>query len=368
MAFRRRLIPGRWRDLFCGHLYPASAHYSAAHATLQHLKDAGGALQETLNAKTAELAARLNRFFEVHEAPTRIEHFGSMFYYSFPPDLRMAPLHYHLMRERGIHLIEGYPCFLTTAHSAKDFERVAEAFEQTTLEMQKASFLPASSSHATRIVSPPIAPASRSGPQVCPLTDPQVEILLSIQLNPSVTCAYNESLKISFKGALDVPALQRSLQQVTERHDILNGTFNSRKLLLVVSPPRKIGIPIVDLSSQKAAAREKQLQELIAHEATTPFDLALGPVVRARLVRLAADEHVLLLCTHHLVCDGWSANVIMSELAAIYSAEHKGAVTPLPKAFQFVEYAARRSAYQSTPEYLADENYWLSLFQKKRRC
>ena len=379
--FMDALDGGEWRfgddsyptvgvTFFAGTFIRHPLTMAAAHATLTHLKQAGAALQETLNAKTDALANRLNRFFDAHEAPTRIEHFGSMFYFSFPPDLRLAPLHYHLMREKGIHLIEGYPCFLTTTHSAADIEKVATAFEKTLLEMQHAGFLPATTqpsatSPSANKFSSRQAQAPKLGPQVFPLTDSQVEILLSIQLDPAVTCAYNESLKMSFKGVLDVPALQRALQSVMARHDILSGTFNVHKRLLIVSPPRKIAIPIVDLSSQAVSTREQHLQELIAQEAKTPFDLAQGPVVRARLVRLAAAEHVLLLSTHHLVCDGWSANVIVNELAAIYATEHKGVAAEMPEALQFREYAERRSAYQLTPEYSADENYWLKIFQQE---
>ena len=336
---------------------------AAAHATLQHLKNQDGALQDSLNSKTTALASRLNSLFDAHGAPTRIEHFGSMFYFSFPPDLRFAPLYYHVMREKGIHLLEGYPCFLTTAHSEQDLERVAAAFEQSLVEMQQAGFLPACSDQSTDDSSLSILLEPEPIAAAIPLTDPQVEILLSIELDPEVTCAYNESFNINFKGPLDVEALRQSLQEVIARHDILSSRFDFENRSLILAPPPEIDLPIVDLSSEDEGTRRARLQEIITGEATTPFDLTGGPVVRLHLVRLASDEHVCVFSTHHVVCDGWSTNVIVDELAAIYSAKRKGVAANLPNAFQFREYAARRSAYQAAPEFAADEAYWLSTFE-----
>ena len=92
---------------------------AAARAVLLHLKQAGPGLQQTLNAKTAALAERLDTFFVERGVPSRIHHFCSWFYFTFPGDARLGALLYYAMRARGIHIQEGYPCFLTTAHTRR---------------------------------------------------------------------------------------------------------------------------------------------------------------------------------------------------------------------------------------------------------
>jgi glutamate-1-semialdehyde aminotransferase/malonyl CoA-acyl carrier protein transacylase/acyl carrier protein len=90
---------------------------AAARSVLKHLQQAGPELQRTLNAKTAKLAESLDRFFVERGVPSRIHHFASWFYFTFAGDARFASLFYYAMRARGIHIQEGYPCFLTTAHT-----------------------------------------------------------------------------------------------------------------------------------------------------------------------------------------------------------------------------------------------------------
>ena len=100
---------------------------AAAKAVLCHLKEQGLQLQENLTAKTVKLVGRLNEILARSGISTRIETFGSWFYFTFPSDERFASLLYYFLRTKGIHLLEGFPCFLTTAHSDLDLERIVYA-------------------------------------------------------------------------------------------------------------------------------------------------------------------------------------------------------------------------------------------------
>ena len=88
-------------------------------------------------------------------------------------------------------------------------------------------------------------------------------------------------------------------------------------------------MPITDLTSVAADKREREAERIAGEEARLPFDLAGGPLLRARLLRLSEDEHVLLVTMHHIVSDGWSMGVLVREVAALYSAFSQGQPAPL---------------------------------------
>ncbi len=115
---------------------------AAAHAVLDHLKANGAALQERLNARTALLMDELNAFCASVGAPVQLVHFASVWKTSFTEDHPLQDLLFAMMRSRGIHVLDNFPCFFTTSHSEQDFVAIAKAFKESVLEMQEAEFLP----------------------------------------------------------------------------------------------------------------------------------------------------------------------------------------------------------------------------------
>lgn len=115
---------------------------AAAHAVLDHLKTAGAALQERLNARTASLADELNAFCAEKGAPIKVTHFASVWKTNFLEDHPLQDLLFAMMRSRGIHILDNFPCFFTTAHGEEDFAAIAKAFKDSVLELQEAEFLP----------------------------------------------------------------------------------------------------------------------------------------------------------------------------------------------------------------------------------
>ena len=116
---------------------------AAARAVLQRLKQEGPELQRGLNLRTSAFVERLRACAVECGAPVQINHFSSWFCFVFPTDLPLAPVFYAAMREKGVHVWEGRPCFLTLAHTDADLDRVVDAFRGTLAEMQAADFLPA---------------------------------------------------------------------------------------------------------------------------------------------------------------------------------------------------------------------------------
>ena len=330
---------------------------AAAKAVLTHLKAAGPSLQQDLNAKTAALAERLDAFFTERGVPSQIRHFASWFYFTFPQDAKLGSLLYYAMRAKGIHIQEGYPCFLTTAHSDADLAAVEAAFRATILEMQEGKVLP---SNATSLAfddragmhesALPIAPAR------VPLTEPQQEIFLSAALHDEANCAFNESLTLTLRGALREDALREALATVFARHDGLRGTVSEDGGWLDIAAEPAFSAEFVDLRGVSNPPQQDMLADAIEREGRTAFDLMHGPLVRATCFRIADEETVLLLTAHHLVLDGWSANQLLEEVGALYSGRTLGALLP------FSSYAVLEKRREEAGDFAKNEAYWVNLF------
>jgi surfactin synthase thioesterase subunit len=161
-----------------------------------------------------------------------------------------------------------------------------------------------------------------------------------LEVGPS---AYNVALPVQFRGHLDVDALRTSLAAIVRRHEVLRTTFTERdgEVLQVIAPSASTELPVLDLSEFGADGAAEQVCAQVAQEQTVSFDLEHGPLLRARLLRLAADEHVLILGVHHIVFDGWSVQILHRELAAGYNALIRGQYPQLPDLpVQYADYSA----------------------------
>ncbi|MEU5837256.1 amino acid adenylation domain-containing protein [Streptomyces diacarni] len=143
---------------------------------------------------------------------------------------------------------------------------------------------------------------------------------------------YNTLRVLRLRGDLDPVALRGALAAVVDRHGALRTTFDSRDghAEQTVHSPVGQSLPLVDLSAADGDERDDALATLLLAEARRPFDLRHGPVLRAQLIRLAGDDHVLALGMHHIVTDGWSMGVLLRELTAYYAAALRGEPAVLP--------------------------------------
>lgn len=146
---------------------------------------------------------------------------------------------------------------------------------------------------------------------------------------------YNYPLAVRIRGPLRCEVLQRSLQHILQRHNVLRSVFRivDEELVQIVTPAAPICIPIVELNQSQtgsASDLEARARHMAVHAARQSFDLSRGPLLRAMLFRLDREDHVLLLTTHHLVYDDWSTGILLRELAELYSAEVAGSTAALP--------------------------------------
>ncbi|MFB2937533.1 amino acid adenylation domain-containing protein [Aerosakkonemataceae cyanobacterium BLCC-F154] len=169
----------------------------------------------------------------------------------------------------------------------------------------------------------------------------QVRMWLLDQLEPG-NPAYNRPTNIHLTGQLNVAALEQSLNEIVRRHDILRTSFLAvdGQPVQVISATLTLSLPIVDLSHLVKNDRESEVQRLATQEAQQSFNLSQLPLIKAILVRLNEQEHILLLTLHHIIFDGWSMGVLTQELAALYEAFSTGKPSPLPELpIQYADFA-----------------------------
>ncbi|QSQ15807.1 non-ribosomal peptide synthetase/type I polyketide synthase [Myxococcus landrumensis] len=163
--------------------------------------------------------------------------------------------------------------------------------------------------------------------------------------------ALNMSATLRLTGTLDVDALRRSLEAVARRHEALRTTYPrvDGKTVARVSSEARVPLVVDALEHLAPAVREAEWRKRVYEEMSRPFDLAGGPVVRARLLRLEAHEHLLVVAVHHVVCDTWSLVVLSGELGAFYGAFVKKEAAALPELrIQYSDFAAwQREALES---------------------
>ncbi|MBK9992034.1 MAG: amino acid adenylation domain-containing protein [Verrucomicrobia bacterium] len=195
-----------------------------------------------------------------------------------------------------------------------------------------------------------------------PITEGQSEIWLAMQLAPEMACAYNDVLIVSIRGSLDETTLRTSLHDLIARHDALRLTFSKDGKTQQVASRLAIDAPVSDLSSLDRNAQDERINATARQEDATTFNLENGPLLRLHLFKRSRSEHVLLLAYHHLIVDGWSAGVLVRDLAALYAAHSHSLKPALPPAMQFSDYVAWQNEPAQIASTSAAEQYWLEQF------
>jgi hypothetical protein len=176
---------------------------------------------------------------------------------------------------------------------------------------------------------------------VLPLSYAQQRLWFAEQLSEG-RALYNVPVAVRLSGELDVAALGETLREIVRRHEVLRTSFPAKDgaPLQVIAAEVEFELPLTDLGELAVAEREAEAQRLAQAEAERPFDLAQGPLLRARLLKLGEAEHIVLFTMHHIVSDGWSMGVLIKEVSVLYEAYSRGAASPLAELeFQYADYA-----------------------------
>ena len=209
---------------------------------------------------------------------------------------------------------------------------------------------------------PPIRAIERTGN--LPLSFAQQRLWFIDQLEPG-SGSYNIGAAVRLTGALDAAALERALGEVVRRHEALRTTFPTINSLPVqlIAAPASLDLAVIDLvslmSDDSLEDRRKEAQKMADAEVQRPFDLEQGPLLQATLLRVAEEEHVVLVTMHHIVSDGWSTGLLMREVATLYAAYSNGQESPLAElAIQYGDYAAWQREWLQGEVLERELSYW----------
>jgi amino acid adenylation domain-containing protein len=189
---------------------------------------------------------------------------------------------------------------------------------------------------------PSLQPISRrSGQDSPPLSFAQQRLWFLDQLEPDRSL-YHVSKAVRLSGVLNVEALRQALDSIMARHEALRTNISAAdgQPVQVIRAPQTVALPVIDLRGWDDAEREAELQRLLAEESRRPFNLTCDLMLRAMLLRLADEQHILLLAMHHIASDGWSMGVLIREFSLLYNAAATGrtaALSELP--IQYADYA-----------------------------
>ncbi|OGQ77555.1 MAG: hypothetical protein A3F90_11830 [Deltaproteobacteria bacterium RIFCSPLOWO2_12_FULL_60_19] len=205
---------------------------------------------------------------------------------------------------------------------------------------------------------PPLEPTLRRGP--LPLSFGQQRLWFLDQLEPG-NPTYNMRAAFRLAGPLHLTALERSLNEIVCRHEALRTTFAvaDGQPFQVIASELAVGLPVANLQDYPEGERKARAERLVAEEARRPFDLARGPLLRSQVLRLGAEEHILVMTMHHSVSDGWSMGVFFRELSALYQAFSTEKPSPLPDLpIQYADFAVWQREWLERKVQASQLSYW----------
>ncbi|HZN53849.1 MAG TPA: amino acid adenylation domain-containing protein, partial [Candidatus Polarisedimenticolaceae bacterium] len=205
---------------------------------------------------------------------------------------------------------------------------------------------------------PPLRPVARSGP--VPLSFAQERLWFLDQLEPG-SASYNVPMAVRLEGEVEAEALERAFGEVMRRHEALRTRFAvvEGKPTQVIEEAGPFHLEIEDVRGMGEEERAEAVERRVREEGSRPFDLARGPLMRARLIRLSERDQVLVVVLHHIVADGWSLGVLVGEVTALYGAYVRGEPSPLPDLpVQYADFAAWQRWWLEGTTLASQLEYW----------
>lgn len=379
-------FPEKGVTFFAGTFVRHPLAMAAVKQVLLHLKGKGPEFWQGVRERANRLAGTVDKMFVETGAPLRMPNFGSQMFVRAAEDSKFANLLFFHLRNKGVFLLEGFPTYMTAAHTDEDIDYVISAFRESVAELQDGGFFetPAGAAaphlNGSRLQGPPrlltavqpvAEPAGDDGVEskknepyrepvipLHPLTESLAEVWLASQVSENASLCFNEVNTLSLRGVLDQEALEAALRDVIDRRDALRSVFPADGSGFKVLPRVEFELGFADLSDLGADERDHAFKVVLDGERGMPFDLENGPLFRATLVRVAPEDHTLVLNAHHLACDGWSYNVLLRDLGECYRNRVAGRAPALEPAPRFTEFAG---AIGET-DFGTDEAYWMEQF------
>ena len=267
--------------------------------------------------------------------------------------------------------IGGHSLTATRLASAVRSEFNVDVMVRVVFEHQTIDALSTFIGEANVSTMPDLVAVDHSIPQ--PLSFAQQRLWLIDQIEPGST-QYLMPYSLRFDGELNIDALTRALDAMIQRHKVLRTVYRDQdgQAVQVICDAHITDLPVIDISHLEGDAKQAEAQRLADGETDIPFDLANDLMLRAKLVKLADDDHLLLMTLHHIAADGWSENILQDELAAIFNAFKQGEANPLaPLTIQYVDFAQwQRNGCKATclsSKWATGKPIW-TVFQQSTAC
>src|SRR5215469_12843556 len=269
---------------------------AAAHAALKYIIQEGPGLQQRVAAKADRFAGYVNELFQKYEIDIELPHFTSQMYLRIKEQGELANLLAFHLRYRGVHIAEGFPCYMTDAHTEQDIEHLRWAFTESVETMveddifgnrsklrkffHEAERPPAAATkeEVQSIAVPTCALSSEH-----PTTALQREMWIAAQMRPEASAASNGTNLVELVGEVNVSALERAIEEVLKRHEALRSTFSDDGSRVIVRDSMPAKLRVHDLSVLPAADSATSLTEILRQDGQQIFNLADGPLVSFQL-------------------------------------------------------------------------------------
>lgn len=345
--------PAAKKVLFGGTFCKHPLALAAAAAVIRKIKTEGDTFYPNINALATYLSTALNHFFQTTEIPVSIVQFGSLFRFEFKGKYQALqnpleiPLFFYLLNYHGVYTWERRICFLSTEHTRADVDQIISAVQKTVRVMKSNGWFEDT-------------PALETVPQpnLKPLFHAQLRLWMLDQLNAG-QAAYNLGYAYKIEGDFKPEVLEKAFLDILHRHEILRGNIvlhDNNPMLLIHSPAGFSGkMAYQDMSGLP----DKAVHEVLRNTIWAKFNLEKDPLIRLLVVKRDAD-HFLAISVHHIIADGWSVNVLFSEIGQIYQKMAQNTDARLPDLeVTYSDLLAEETAYLNGPELISDQAYWL---------
>jgi amino acid adenylation domain-containing protein len=197
-----------------------------------------------------------------------------------------------------------------------------------------------------------------------PATESQKEIWLAVQMSiqANLACMLSQSLRL--KGQLNLAVLQQAFQQLVIRHESLRMTFSGDGSTILIAKSIDLPFSVIDLAGLDSDNQDQKVAEHTKQSTNQLFNLQHGSLFSLKILKLDERDHLVIFTVHHIICDGWSFGIIMSEIAELYSALSKGIEHNLEQPEYFSEYAFLEQNKIDSLKTAKTEKYWLQKFTK----
>ncbi|MCT2582335.1 type I polyketide synthase [Actinophytocola gossypii] len=336
---------GRWRQgelpqrpsmVFSGTFSKQPMAMAVAQHMIGYLKKVSPRLQADLNRRTADLAEAINSHSAAHGYPVTVESFSSLFRINVGGSERAENMFFLGLLSRGVYVWEGRTCFLSAAHDDADRERIVRTVADTAAEIAASGLWPGTSAAPARPRSPQPPtpdPADTTDDPArvvgeAPLTDGQKLLWMSSELGGERGASYQMSDVRRVDGAIDEQRLADAIATVAQRHEALRIGFDqdgAAQNCVASAVPKLTTCAMSDASAEDVEA-------ILSRFANRPVDMSVPSLFQFQLVR-TGDTSFVQATAPHAVADGWSFEVLWSELSSCYLGDAASEALPTPASF-----------------------------------